>query len=274
MIAQKSTRSFLLSILILIFSLAFLPAPARAGTELTIFAAASLTESMNLISEMYKKVSPDVKLVFNFDSSGTLKTQIEQGAECDIFVSAGQKQMDQIDIKADPKVNTKKLDFVMQGTRFNLVSNKIVLIVPKGHNPNGINDFKDAATKKVGIIALGNSDVPIGQYSEEIYKKLGLWEQLKSMNKISYGSTVKEVLSQVAAGAVDCGIVFSTDAAASSAVETTAEAQKEWHRPVTYPAAILKNTKNKNAAAAFTNFLRGPESAKIFKNIGFVIPDK
>lgn len=274
MIVPKSFKFSLLSLFLLILPLFTLPLPANADTNLTVFAAASMTESMNMIAEAYKKTVPDVKIIFNFDSSGTLKTQIEQGAECDIFISAGQKQMDQIDIKAASKVNTKKLDLVMDGTRFNIVSNKVVMVVPKGHNPKGINDFKDVVTEKVFIIALGNSDVPVGQYSEEIYRNLGLWDKLKSMNKISYASNVKEVLSQVAAGAVDCGVVYSTDAATSKGVDVVAEAPKGSHRPITYPAAILKNAKNPEAANAFIAFLKGPESLKIFNKIGFAVPAK
>ncbi len=250
------------------------PVSGFAETELTVFAAASMTEAMQQIAEQYKKVAPDVKIIYNFDSSGTLKTQIEQGAECDIFISAGQKQMDQIDIKADPKVNTQKLDFVMDGTRFNIVSNKIVMVVPKGHNPKGINDFKDVMTDKVRLIALGNSDVPAGQYAAEVYTNLGLWDKLKEMNKISYAGNVKEVLSQVAAGAVDCGIVYSTDAATSNGVDIAAEAPKGSYKPITYPAAILKGTKNEKAAKAFIEYLKGDASVKIFKSIGFAIPAK
>lgn len=274
MIVPKSFKFSLLSLFLLALSLFTVPLPANADTNLTVFAAASMTESMNMIAEAYKKSTPDVKIIYNFDSSGTLKTQIEQGAECDIFISAGQKQMDQIDIKADPKVNTKKLDLLMDGTRFNIVSNKVVMVVPKGHNPKGINSFNDAVTEKVFIIALGNSDVPVGQYSEEIYKNLGLWDKLKSMNKISYASNVKEVLSQVATGAVDCGIVYSTDAATSKGVDVVAEAPKGSHKPITYPAAILKKAKNPEAAAAFVDFLKGAESSKIFNKIGFAVSAK
>ena len=106
-----------------------------------------MTESMNRIAALYKKVAPNVKIVYNFDSSGTLKTQIMEGADCDVFISAGQKQMNEIEEK-----------FVAPKTRFNIVSNKVVLIVPKGRNPKGINDFKDVVTDKVSLVALGNSD--------------------------------------------------------------------------------------------------------------------
>ncbi len=274
MVARKHFRFPLFPLFLLILSLFVFPLRANAETTLTVFAAASMTESLNIIAESYKKSAPDVKIVYNFDSSGTLKTQIEQGAECDIFISAGQKQMNQIDIKADPKVNTQKLDLVMEGTRFNIVSNKVVMVVPKGHNPKGIGDFKDVVTEKVFLIALGNSDVPVGQYSEEIYKNLGIWDKLKEMGKISYASNVKEVLSQVSAGAVDCGIVYSTDAATSKGVDVVAEAPKGSHKPITYPAAILKKTKNPEAAAAFVDFLKGPESSNTFSKIGFAVPAK
>ena len=258
----------------LVFSLVVSVSAFAAEKTVTVFAAASMTESMNRIAELYKKVAPDVKIVYNFDSSGTLKTQIQEGADCDIFISAGQKQMNQMDIDADPKVNTEKLDFVMKGTRFNIVSNKVVLIVPKGVNPKGINDFKDVVSDKVSLVALGNSDVPVGQYSQEIYTNLGLWDQLNSMNRISFASNVKEVLSQVAAGAVDCGIVYSTDAATSSGVDIVAEAPKDSHKPITYPAAILSRAKDVDAAKAFVAFLQGDEAAEVFKSIGFAIPEK
>lgn len=255
--------------------LAFAPLPAgAAGKTLTVFAAASMTESMKQIAELYKKAAPDIEVVYNFDSSGTLKTQIQQGAECDIFISAGQKQMDQLDIAADASVNTEKLDFVLPGTRFDIVSNQVVLIVPKGKNTGGIGDFKDIVTDKVSLVALGNSDVPVGQYSQEICTNLGIWEKLNAMSKITFASNVKEVLVQVAAGAVDCGIVYGTDAATNSGVEVVAKAPDGSHKPITYPAAILKQTKNDAAARAFVEFLKGSESMQVFRKIGFALPGK
>jgi molybdate transport system substrate-binding protein len=249
------------------------PASFAADKTLVVFAAASMTESMKNIAELYKKTAPDVEIVYNFDSSGTLKTQIQEGADCDIFISAGQKQMDQIDVTAKPSVNTDKLDFVLPGSRFDIVSNKVVLIIPKGSS-KGVSDFKDASTDKVALIALGNSDVPVGQYSEEIYKNLGLWDQLNADKKISFASNVKEVLAQVASGAVDCGVVYSTDAATSDAVEVAASAPEGTHAPITYPAAILKRTKDEVSAKAFTEFLKGKEAADVFEGIGFSIPSK
>jgi molybdate transport system substrate-binding protein len=262
---------------LLLVAVAFmLSAPSAifaAEKTVVVFAAASMTESMNAIAKLYKTAAPDVEIVYNFDSSGTLKTQIQEGADCDIFISAGQLQMNQIDITADSSVNKDKLDFVLPGTRFNIVSNKVVLITPKG-NKDGISDFKDVATDKVSLVALGNSDVPVGQYSQQIYEKLGLWDQLNADKKISFASNVKEVLSQVAAGAVDCGVVYSTDAATSDGVDVAADAPDGSHAPITYPAAVLGRTKDESASKAFIEFLKGPAASAVFKSIGFAIPSK
>lgn len=265
---SRSIKVLLCALFIVVFS----AVSAFAASKVTVFAAASMTESMNQIAELYKKVAPDVEIVYNFDSSGTLKTQIENGADCDIFISAGQKQMNELDIAANPEINKNKLDFVADGTRFNIVSNQVVMVTPKGKNPKGINDFADAATDKVALIALGNSDVPVGQYSEQIYKHLNLWDKLNADKKISFASNVKEVLAQTAAGAVDCGIVYSTDAATSDGVEVVATAPAGSHAPITYPAAIMKNVQNKEGAEAFVAFLKGPEATKVFESIGFAIP--
>lgn len=265
----------LLSALLVILALLPTFCAAAAQREITVFAAASMTESMNKIAGLYKKAAPGVAIVYNFDSSGTLKTQIQQGAECDVFISAGQKQMDQLDAVADPKVNTDKLDFVMAGTRFNLVANRVVLIVPKGMDgKKQIGGFNDAVSDKVSLIALGNSDVPVGQYSQEIYTNLGLWRQLNDQKRITFASNVKEVLAQVAAGAVDCGVVYGTDAATSQEVAVVAEAPAGSHRPITYPAAVMKGARDAEAARAFVEFLKGPEASAVFKEIGFGIPQR
>ena len=239
-------------------------------TEIVVFAAASMTDTMNEIAEMYKAVEPDVNIVYNFDSSGTLKTQIQEGADCDIFISAAQKQMNQLDINGGDE-NTEGLDFVDTDTRFDLVSNSVVLITPVG-NPAGVESFEDLASDKVSLIALGNSDVPVGQYSEEIFNYMGIWDQLNSEGKITFGSNVREVLAQVEEGAVDCGVVYSTDAATTDMVEVVASAPEGSHQDVTYPAAVLKTSKNPEAAKAFIDYLKTDECIKVFEKAGFVIP--
>ncbi len=248
-------------------------AMAETKLELNVFAAASLTESLTEIAELYKAAQPDVSLVFNFDSSGTLKTQIQEGAVADVFVSAGQLQMNQLDITADPTVNTEKLDFVLEGSRFNLVTNTVVLIVPAGSD-KGITSFEDIATDKVSLIALGNSDVPVGQYAQDVFTYLGVWDQLNSDKKITFGTNVKEVLTQVEAAAVDCGVVYISDAATATGVTVVAQAPEGSHKPVNYPAAVIKQSAHPAEAQAFLDFLKTGECAKIFTDIGFGIPAK
>ena len=195
-------------------------APASAETagepvELVVFAAASQTETLNKIAADYKTVAPDVTLTFNFDSSGTLKTQIQEGAVCDVFLSAAPKQMDQLDAAAAPAVNTEGLDFVDDATRLDLLENRVSLCVPSG-NPAGIESFDDLARKLTDggiLMAMGNSDVPVGQYTQKILAYYGLDEQtLVNAGVLSYGTNVKEVTTQIAEGSVDCGVVYATDA--------------------------------------------------------------
>ena len=252
------------------------PAPEAQPVELIVFAAASMTETMNQIAEMYKEVAPNVTLVYNFDSSGTLKTQIQEGADCDIFISAAQKQMNQLDSSRDAEGgNTEGLDFVLQGTRTDLVENKVVLVAPEG-NPAGVSSFDDVATDKVKLIALGNSDVPVGQYSEEIFTNLGVWDALNAEQKITFGTNVKEVTSQVAAAAVDCGVIYATDAfsaiANGDAMEIVTEAPAGSHKQVIYPAAVLNVTKHEDEAKAFLEYLTGDACSAVFQSVGFSIP--
>lgn len=246
---------------------------APAKTELVVFAAASMTEALTQIAELYAAVAPDVTLTFNFDSSGTLQTQIEEGAQADVFISAGQKQMNGLDLAAGAEKNPKAQDFVLEGTRFDLLTNTVVLIVPEGSD-KGIASFDDVATDKVSLIALGNSDVPVGQYAQEIFAFLGVWDQLNQAGKISFGSNVKEVLSQVEAGAVDCGVVYVSDAATGTGIQVVAAAPEGSHKPVNYPAAVLKSSQNVDAAKAFLAFLQGPEASKVFTDIGFAVPQR
>jgi molybdate transport system substrate-binding protein len=153
--------------------------PTAAPVKLTVFAAASLQETLQKLGDMYTAKNPNVTFSFTFDSSGTLKTQIQEGAACDIFISAAQKQMNQLDASQDAENNPDKLDFVVQGTRVNLLENKVALAVPEG-NPKNIKSFDDLkAGLSAGTItmAMGNSDVPVGQYTQKILTYLGLDEK-------------------------------------------------------------------------------------------------
>ena len=250
---------------------AFICTGAAAQTELCVFAAASLTEPLTEMKALYEAEHPDVVLVFNFDSSGTLKTQIEEGAVCDVFISAGQKQMDQLDLTADEEKNPTRLDFVKEGTRLDLLENKVALVVPEG-NPKGIESLDQLAELlKDGelLMAMGNSDVPVGQYTQKILAFYGLDEaELAGAGKITYGTNVKEVTTQVVEGSVDCGIVYATDAfsAGLTAVDT---ATPEMCGQVIYPAAVMKNTVNPEAAQAFLDYLSGDAAQEVFERIGF-----
>ncbi len=227
--------------------------------ELTVFAAASMQETLTEIGENYKKDHPNVTLTFNFDSSGTLQTQIEEGAVCDIFISAGQKQMNAL---ADGS-------YVNTDTRFDLLENKVALAVPEG-NPAGINSYDDLkAGLEAGTVflAMGNSDVPVGQYTQKIFAYWGLDEASLS-DCLTYGSNVKEVTTQVSEGLVDCGIIYGTDAfsAGLTVVDTATE---EMCGQVIYPAAVLSGSGHTDEAKAFLDYVRSADGAAVLKSVGF-----
>ena len=239
--------------------------------ELTAFAAASLTETLNQIAEDYKAVAPNVTLTFNFDSSGTLKTQIQEGAVCDLFLSAGQKQMDQLDKTADASVNTEGLDFVAEGTRVNLLENKVALCVAEGSDASiaSFDDLAKALESSDILMAMGNSDVPVGQYTQQILAYYGLDEEaLANAGKITYGSNVKEVTTQVTEGSVDCGVVYCTDAY-SAGITPVDYATEEMCGQVIYPAAVLNISQHSEEAQAFLDYLQTDAAMQVFEEVGF-----
>ena len=241
--------------------------PAAEPVELIVFAAASMTETLTEIGSKFMEQNPNVTIQFNFDSSGTLKTQIQNGAECDVFISAGQKQMNQLDKDASAEVNTEGLE----GTRFNILENKVTLVVPDG-NPKGIESFDDMSNGlKEGTILLGmgNSDVPVGQYTQKILKYYELDEEaLAAAGCLTYGTNVKEVTTQVSEATVDCGIIYCTDAF-SAGLTIVDYATAEMCGQVIYPAAVLNVSKNVETAQAFLDFCRTPEATAIFEAVGF-----
>lgn len=277
---MKKTTAWILA-LVLALSLAGCGSAAQtSGTkteekppvELTVFAAASMQETLNRVIELYKQAAPNVTVTVTYDSSGTLLKQIAAGADCDLFISAAQKQMNALDgsLKGDTDKNPDGLDLLAQGTRVNLLENKVTLVVPEG-NPAGINSFDDLKTDKLKLMALGNSDVPVGSYSLDVLKYLGLdITQLEAAGKVTYGSNVKEVTTQVSQGAVDCGIIYATDAF-SAGLKVVDTATKEMCKQVIYPAAILSTTKQQEAAQAFLDYLRTDECAAVFEAVGFTV---
>lgn len=241
------------------------------SVELTVFAAASMQETLTELGNKYMEANENVAIVFNFDSSGTLKTQIKEGADVDIFISAGQKQMNQLDITADAEINTEGLDFVLEGTRFNILENKVALAVPEG-NPAGISSYGDLAVKlKEGsiMLAMGNEDVPVGQYTQKILAWYELDEaELAAAGCITYGSNVKEVTTQVSEATVDCGIIYQTDAfSAGLTVADTATA--DMCGQVIYPVAVMNVSSNVDAAKAFLDYLTTDEADAVFERVGF-----
>ena len=244
---------------------------AAQSVELIVFAAASLTETLTAIGETYSAENPGVTFHFNFDSSGTLKTQIQEGADCDLFISAGQKQMDQLDIMALADVNKDRLDFVDSDTRVDLLENKVVLCVPEGSD-KGIDSFNALAEHLKAqdiLFCMGNSDVPVGQYTQKILACYDLDEEaLAAAGVITYGSNVKEVTTQITEASVDAGVVYCTDAF-SAGLTPVDEATKEMCGQVIYPAAVLKAAPNAEAAKEFLAYLQTDRAATVFEGVGF-----
>ena len=246
-------------------------AASGESVELIVFAAASLTETLNAIAETYSAENPGVTFSFNFDSSGTLKTQIQEGADCDLFISAGQKQMNQLDSTASAEVNTEGLDFVDAESRVDLLENKVVLCVPEGSD-KGIDSF-DALAEHLKaediLFCMGNSDVPVGQYTQKILSYYSLDDAaLAAAGVITYGSNVKEVTTQISEGSVDAGVVYCTDAY-SAGLTPVDEATKEMCGQVIYPAAVMKNALHAEAAKEFLAYLRTDKAATVFESVGF-----
>ena len=265
---MKKFLSLLLS-LTLVLSLAACGGEG-GDVELIVFAAASMQETMEQIAEQYREVEPGVTISYNFDSSGTLKTQIQEGADCDLFISAAPKQMNQLDAQGGEE-NTEGLDFVLSDTRLDLLENKVTLAVPEG-NPAGITSFDQLADLLESgdvFLAMGNSDVPVGQYTQKIFDYYGLDEaSLADAGLLTYGSNVKEVTTAVSEAAVDCGIIYATDAF-SAGLTVVDEATADLCGQVIYPAAVLNISKHPEAAQAFLDYLSTDEAAAVFESVGF-----
>ena len=249
------------------------PAPQTESVDVVVVAAASMEATLTEIAELYKEVAPNVTLTFTFDSSGTLKTQIKEGAVCDLFISAAQKQMNHLDA-ADTTGTNEGLDFVLSDTRINFVENKVVLAVPD-ENPKGIESFQDLATDKLELLCLGNDDVPVGAYSLQILDTLGIdIAGLEEAGKVTYASNVSEVATQVKEGAVDCGIIYATDAFTYE-LNVVDQATADMCDQVIYPAAVMKcggSEASQAAAQAFLDYLHTDENAiAVLEGVGFTV---
>lgn len=260
---KKSMRAFLVASLLM--AVLFTTAgcgraagdPGAEPVELTVLAAASLTDVCNEIGERYEAEHENVRLNFSYGSSGALQTQIEEGAPADVFLSAAMKQMNALD-----EEGLMDSDSIVQ-----LLENKIVLVVP-ADSETDLSSFEEAATDKVGMIGLGEPEsVPVGQYSEEVFTSLNLLDAVKA--KANYGSDVRTVLSWVEAGEVDCGIVYATDAYTTELVKIVAEAPEGSCQRVIYPAGVVKDSAHAEGAAAFVEYLQTDEILSLFESYGF-----
>ena len=280
---MKKLLSLLLALTLALSLAACGSAPSASGSgsssggdaepiTLVVFAAASLTETLTEIAGDYQAVAPNVTLSFNFDSSGKLLTLIEEGAECDLFLSAAPKQMNALDgtLKDDAEKNPDGLDMLLEGSRVNLLENKVTLAVPEG-NPKGIESFDQLAEllRSGGVLlAMGNSDVPVGQYTQKILDYYGFDEAaLADAGVLTYGNNVKEVTSQVTEASVDCGIIYATDAF-SAGLTVVDSATAEMCGQVIYPAAVLKDGQTE-AAQAFLDYLKTDAAMAVFESVGF-----
>ena len=248
------------------------PVEESAGdpVELIVFAAASMTETLTEIAELYKTAAPEVTVTYNFDSSGKLLTQIKEGAACALFISAAPTQMNALDgsLIGDTEKNPDGLDLIVIDSRVNLLENKVTLAVPEG-NPKGIESFDQLAELLKGgevLLAMGNSDVPVGQYTLKIFNYYGI-DETAVADKLTYGNNVKEVTSQVSEAAADCGIIYATDAY-SAGLTVADSATAEMCGQVIYPAAVLKGDKE-DATRAFLAYLQTDAAMAVFESVGF-----
>ena len=232
------------------------PLVAQKNNKLLVSAAASLRESLQEIQLLYPPNKQNINLTYNFGASGALQQQIENGAPADIFVSAAQKQMDALESK----------NLILNDTRRNLLTNRLVLIVPK--NSSSITDFTQLTDSNVKKIAIGEpKSVPVGQYAEEVFTKLGILEQVRP--KLVLGNNVRQVLAAVESGNVDAGVVYTTDAKTSNQVKVVATAAENLHSKIVYPVAVLKTSKNASAAREYVEFLSNNQAKNVFDKYGF-----
>lgn len=233
------------------------PPPAAQQAELTVSAAVSLKDALTEIQKNYQEKYPNIKLNYNLGASGSLEKQIEEGAPADIFISAANKQMDDLDKKGLIKKETRK----------NLVENQLVLVTMKDSKLQ-LAGFEDLAKSEVAKFAIGAPEsVPAGQYAQQVLKKLNLWDQV--VPKAVQAKDVRTVLTYVETGNVEAGVVYKTDAAVSDKVKIVASAPAGSHDPIVYPIAVITNTKQSKAAEDFAAYLAGPEAQAVFAKYGF-----
>lgn len=234
-------------------------ASAQATTPLLISAAASLQDALEAIDPVFEQANRSTSVNYNFGASGALQQQIQQGAPADVFISAATRQMDAL----------QEAGLLLPGTRRNLLTNRLVLIVPSNSRLN-LTSFRQLTNSTVRRIAVGEfRSVPVGQYAEELFRNLGILAQVQP--KLVYANNVRGVLAAVESGNADAGIVYTTDARISDRVRQVATAPETLHSPIIYPIAVLNRSRNPQAARAYVQFLSSRQARIIFQQFGFGI---
>ena len=233
---------------------------AGPAKEITVSAAISLKDAFVEMGKIFKERHPGVKLVFNFAASGDLARQIEAGAPVDLFASAAQNDMDDLDLKG----------LLVANSRTNFASNKVVLVKP-ARSRIPLNSFQDLQKNEIKRMVIGNpKTVPAGRYAEEVLRYFSLWNVIKE--KLIFAEHVRQGLDYVARNEVDAAIVYSTDAfIRDKQVKIVAVAPDGSHQPIIYPIALVKGTKNENLAKSFISLILSEEGKKVLQKFGFGI---
>lgn len=227
-------------------------------TEIIISAAASLTDVGEEIKKAFSEENPNITVTYNFGGSGNLAQQIQQGAPADIFLSASKKDMDTL----------SESDQIVEDSRFDFVSNELVIITEKT-NDIKLPTLKDIANVDVNNIVMGDAEaVPAGRYGKESFENVGVWDKIES--KLVFVSDISQVLTQVETGNAELGVAYNTDALRSEKVKIVSKIDDKLHAPIIYPAAIIKNSKNQDAANLYLAFLKSEEGKSILKSQGFI----
>ncbi|MBD2058641.1 molybdate ABC transporter substrate-binding protein [Oculatella sp. FACHB-28] len=251
---------FLAALLLAIGFKIVMPAAVDAqSARLLIAAAASLQNAIEEIDPLFESANPGIIVSYNFAASGPLQQQIEQGAPVDLFISAAVRQMNAL----------QEGNLIVSNTRRNLLTNSLVLVAPR-NSTLGLTGFRQLANSDVERISMGEPrSVPAGQYAEELFRNLGIWDQLQP--KLVFGNSVRNVLGTVESGNADAGVVYATDARISAQVTQVATAPSDLHTPIVYPMAVVAASRNQQAARTYARFLRSRQAQAVFRRYGFGI---
>ena len=231
-------------------------ATRKSNVSITVSAAASLKDALQEVAKAFQSLHPDIVPALNFGASGTLEVQIERGAPVDVFISAASDQMDVLAAKG----------LLRKDSRVDVLRNEIVLIVPS--DSRTISGFADLRRPEVRFVALGDPRaVPAGSYARQTLTALGLYDAVRGKQVLA--TDVRQVLADVETSSADAGLVYATDAAVSKRVRVVAEAPMGTHKPIVYPAAVMRDAPQPEAARVFMDFLHGPQARAVFARYGF-----